>query len=1225
MRTKLKLISILMALSAMFTGTLVYGQDPAQYGTPYAGVPDRMDANIYQLNIREYTTSRTFAAATANIQRIKDLGINVIYLMPFYPVSSDPRGSDLSPYCIKDLKGVSSDLGDLNAVRAFVDAAHSKGMAVIFDFVVNQTAWDHPWITQHPDWYKKDANGNIASPNAGTDAAPFYFTDVAAVDLNVSAAAAAMVDAMRYWIFAANIDGFRFDWADEAPQAFWTNTINNLRGITTHKLLLLAEGSNEGSTSGCATCGDNQPGTHYAQGFDYIFGTNFYWNVMKKIWNSGEPVTNLDGVTNGEYNGASSTQLVARFLSNHDDYNADGSPFSFLSGGRNAVMSAFIVATYHRSVPFIYNGIEVGNTNALPYPWRNGDINWTQDLTVYTEMQKILNFRNSSMAIKRGQPTSYTTSSNNNVIAFTKINGTEKVAVMVNVRNSTQTFTIPSGMAGTYNDAYNPGGASVTLSTGTVVSLTPYQYLVYTNANVPVVAVTGVSVSPVSVSVKAGLTTQLSATVSPSNATNQSVTWSSSNTSVATVNSAGLVTAVATGTANITVTTVDGNKTATCAVTVTPATIFTVYFYKPAAWATTMKIYTWSSLPAGVLADGVWPGVAMTAGSGSTAGWYSYTFTNVTSTNLIFNDGTTKTADLSRAGTTGWFMPTDGSNGTNGIWTDTQPAVVAVTGVTMSPTSASVLIGATTQLTATVAPTNANNKTVTWTSSNSAIASVSSTGLVTGVAAGSATITVTTQDGNKTATSTITVTTPPQTAYAGTIAIPGTVEVENFDNGGETVAYHDNETANNGGQYRTNYGVDIEVCSEGGYNVGWTNNDEWLEYTVNVASTGTYNFDIRAASGGSGGTFHIEFGGVDKTGTLTFPGTGGWQNWQSVTKTGVSLTAGTQIMRIYLITGGYNLNKVTITSTATIPVTGVTLSPTTASLTVGGTLQLTPTVAPSNATNQAVSYSSNNTAVATINSSGLVTAVATGSAIVTVTTQDGNKTATCGVTVTTASGTYYAIQNRWKNTYLYDAGASVGYGTTVANNNYKWQKVAVDGTYFYLKNLGTGEYMHIENQTGSVQCTTDPNILTWWSSQWSQDYIDGTWVRFRNRWQTGSIIHVENQTGSAQYSGAQDSWYSAQWQLVVVSARATDVAEANSMSGVEIYPNPVTNGNVNVKLNYEVNNVQVVLTDMTGRVVINMLKESNDFSLNTSTLKPGLYFLKIQNGTNKYFEKLVVK
>lgn len=908
MKTLYSRLAGLWLLILMTISQLALAQDPAQYGTPFAGVPDRMDANIYQMNLREYSSSRDIAGARANLQRVRDLGINVLYLMPIFPVSTDSQASG-SPYANSDYKSVAPDLGTLNDLRGLVQDAHNMGMAVILDFIVNQTGWDHPWVSQHPDWYIKDGSGNTTSPCPAPD---FCFGDVAGIDLTQSGAANAMVDAMRYWIFAANVDGFRFDWADQPPQAFWTSAISNLRGISTHDLLLLAEGSNEGTNSGCTTCGQNQPGAHYAQGFDYIFGTNFYWNVMKKIWNSGEPVTNLDGVTAGEYNGASSTQLVARFLSNHDDYNADGSPFSFLNGGRNAVMSAFALATYHRGVPFVYNGIEVGNTNPLTYPWNSGNINWSQDLTVYTEMQKILNARNNSVALRRGQPTSYIdpANTNPNVIAFTKESGGEKVAVLINPRGSNSTFTIPSGMAGSYTDIFNPG-TSVSWTTGQNVTLTPYQYIVVSNGNVPQVDVTGIAVNPASASINAGLTTQLSASVQPSNATNQNVTWSSSNTSVATVNTSGLVTAIAAGTATITATTQDGGFTDTSVITVNTAPSFTVHFYRPSAWGTGINIYWWAAQPSGVLADGSWPGVAMTNEGGD---WYAHTFTNVTTTNLIFNDGTSQSADLSR-GSDGWYQ--------NGIWYNSNPGACSPTAITpytqVNGGAWNQTASATLDAGGSVAfgPQPTSGGSWSWSGPNSFSATTREVTLTNVQVSQSGNYVATyTNVGGCTSTQTfsLTVNSIGQTPFGGSArAIPGTIEAEDFDNGGEGTAFHDNDASNNGGQYRTSEGVDIEACSEGGYSVGWTNAGEWLEYSVNVSAAGNYDIAVRVA-GAVGGTVRLEFDGVDKTGNLTVPNTGGWQSWQTVTATGVSLSAGSQIMRIYMNSGGYNLNSVTITT-----------------------------------------------------------------------------------------------------------------------------------------------------------------------------------------------------------------------------------------------------------------------------------------------------------------------
>jgi len=140
------------------------------------------------------------------------------------------------------------------------------------------------------------------------------------------------------------------------------------------------------------------------------------------------------------------------------------------------------------------------------------------------------------------------------------------------------------------------------------------------------------------------------------------------------------------------------------------------------------------------------------------------------------------------------------------------------------------------------------------------------------------------------------------TPYLGTpAALPGTVQSENYDAGGEGIAYHDSTSGNAGGAYRSN-NVDITAAADagGGYLVGWTAAGEWLNYTVNVAAAGTYAIDVRVASNGAGGTFHIEVNGVNKTGAISVPSTGGWQTWQTITKTGVSLAAGQQIIRVVM-------------------------------------------------------------------------------------------------------------------------------------------------------------------------------------------------------------------------------------------------------------------------------------------------------------------------------------
>jgi hypothetical protein len=151
---------------------------------------------------------------------------------------------------------------------------------------------------------------------------------------------------------------------------------------------------------------------------------------------------------------------------------------------------------------------------------------------------------------------------------------------------------------------------------------------------------------------------------------------------------------------------------------------------------------------------------------------------------------------------------------------------------------------------------------------------------------------------------------PVETPYGGAPwPIPGTVQAENFDEGGEGVAYHDADAGNNGGGYR-NTDVDVRSCSDtgAGYQVGWTATGEWMKYTVNVAASGNYTLSSRVASGGSGGTLHIEFDGTNVSGPISIPNTGGYDTWQSIMQT-VNLSAGQHIMKVsYDSSGGFDLN-----------------------------------------------------------------------------------------------------------------------------------------------------------------------------------------------------------------------------------------------------------------------------------------------------------------------------
>ncbi|RSK37450.1 alpha-amylase family glycosyl hydrolase [Hymenobacter metallilatus] len=420
---------------------------PTQYGTPFAGVPDRQDAALYQVNMRAFSAGGKFAGVTARLDSIKALGVNTIYLMPVYPIGS-LRGVN-SPYAVQEYTTVNPEFGTLTDLRALVDGAHQRGLAVILDWVANHTSWDNAWIQQHPDWYQQNGAGQIISPpNSG-------FTDVAQLNFSSAPMRLAMISAMKSWVYTANVDGFRCDYADAPPVDFWKQAVDTLRAIKTHKLLLLAEGNRS---------------NHFTAGFDYIFGFNFYGGIYQ-VYKNGSSATTFDALNTSEYAGATNGQQVVRYTTNHDVNGSDGTPVA-LFGGQSGALSAFVVASLYRGVPMVYNGQEAGMSTAIPFPFTSVKVQWDTQPAITKAHKQLLKARAASPALRRGTPTGYSTA---NVCAFTKTDGTDQAFVLANTRNTAVQYTVPAALANsTWTDALRGGSVVV----GTTITLPAYGYLV---------------------------------------------------------------------------------------------------------------------------------------------------------------------------------------------------------------------------------------------------------------------------------------------------------------------------------------------------------------------------------------------------------------------------------------------------------------------------------------------------------------------------------------------------------------------------------------------------------------------------------------------------------------------------------------------------------------------------------------------------------------------------
>ena len=187
-------------------------------------VPDwHKNAVIYEVNLRHFTKENTFRSFEAHIPRLKEMGIDILWFMPVNPVSLKNRKGTLgSPYSIGDYYKTNPEFGTIDDFKHMVKAIHDAGMYIIIDWVPNHTGWDNPWITEHPDWYTKDKDGNIIDPIDYNTGKSWGWTDVADLNFDNPEMRLGMIDALKFWINETGIDGYRMDVAHGVPVDFWS-------------------------------------------------------------------------------------------------------------------------------------------------------------------------------------------------------------------------------------------------------------------------------------------------------------------------------------------------------------------------------------------------------------------------------------------------------------------------------------------------------------------------------------------------------------------------------------------------------------------------------------------------------------------------------------------------------------------------------------------------------------------------------------------------------------------------------------------------------------------------------------------------------------------------------------------------------------------------------------------------------------------------------------------
>ena len=297
------------------------------------------NANIYEVNIRQYTPEGTFESFRHHLPRLKEMGVEILWLMPIHPISIPKRKGSLgSYYAVSDFRAINPLFGDHDSFRHLVDSVHALDMHIIIDWVPHHTGWDHPWIKKHPDYYNTNEKGEIRDPINEETGEPWGWTDVAELNFNNPNMRRQIIDDMIYWIEEYNIDGFRVDHAHGLPEDYWDEVSRSIAGLN-KPLFMLAEGEH----------------TYLRNDSSFIAGYAWkFHHMMNAIAKEGKSVNHLDTILANERNEYTYGYNM-HFTSNHDENSWAGTEFERLGDGHKTF--AALCATID-GIPLLYSGQE---------------------------------------------------------------------------------------------------------------------------------------------------------------------------------------------------------------------------------------------------------------------------------------------------------------------------------------------------------------------------------------------------------------------------------------------------------------------------------------------------------------------------------------------------------------------------------------------------------------------------------------------------------------------------------------------------------------------------------------------------------------------------------------------------------------------------------------------------------------------------------------------------
>ena len=298
------------------------------------------NAVIYEMNVRQITPSGTLGAAQAELMRLRNMGVDIVWLMPVQPIGIKGRKGTLgSYYAIRDYTDVNPEFGRRSDFKQFVEQAHSLGLRVILDWVANHTSPDHDW-TQRPEWHKRTPDGALAVRSD--------WTDVAELNYGCAQMRRAMIEAMKFWLTEYGIDGFRCDMAMLVPTDFWEAAAAELRRVNP-RLLMLAEAESPDLMRSAFDI-------YYAWDLHHAMNSRAQGSILASaLWDCIER-------QRAQF---PPDALPLLFTSNHDENSWNGTEFERM-GDEGA--EAFAALCYMvRGIPLIYTGQETCNRHRLQF------------------------------------------------------------------------------------------------------------------------------------------------------------------------------------------------------------------------------------------------------------------------------------------------------------------------------------------------------------------------------------------------------------------------------------------------------------------------------------------------------------------------------------------------------------------------------------------------------------------------------------------------------------------------------------------------------------------------------------------------------------------------------------------------------------------------------------------------------------------------------------------